>query len=1264
MQNSVAKKLFAVGSAVAMTMSLAAPLVAQAAAHPAGTNVITSDGTVWMITSSNTRRAYTSGGAFLSYGFNSFATVQTANADDLALPVDPAGFIPPQDGSIICSDRSPDQGTCYLITNGKKAGFVSQEVFTGLGFSFANAMSGDVSFLSADSNIENTTAALRTGVITYFNYNGNKTYFLVGANSLLGIPSNEVFNSWGYSFSKAVPANAATQTWPVSGVMVARQLGQLSPSWTSNPQNPSPTPGSVTVGAASNQTPPSTVPKGATNVNFLKFVVYNGGTSAATVNQVTVKRTGAGSTSDLTNVYLYQGASRLTSGRSVNSSTNEAVFSGLNVNVPAGGSITMDVLADIYSSATAGNVHQLMVTSVMLGSTQASGTASGNSMTLAGVSSGTVTIAKTGSITNPKVGEQNVRVGSFTLAASSSEDVVVKRISLYQGGAVASSNLTNLVLKQAGNTLATVAALDSEDKANFEVNFALAKGDTKTFEVYANVSGGSRTGSSETVKFYLEESTDLFAVGQTYGFGTAVTSTDYDGDSCTSSSGDCSYSYVEGGQLTITFNGPSAKDIAKNGKDVEVFNFTMAAQNNLEIRQLAFVFNNGGSGTADFNDNTTPNYTDVKVVDATTGAVVFGPQDLSGTGSATSQTLTFTEDVFLAAGTSKTYKVTLDVANNSDVTSGDVIGATLDVDSLTSNDVKNTDNNTFLTSTDIVPTSDISGNQMTVRVPSLTVALAATPTSKSFVKGSTMVEAAGYVFTASTAADVKVTDLTLTGMIASAAAATMADGSTTNASASTIYVSDNVVTVELYDGATKIGQTKSPSTAGTMTFNGLNWVVPKGSSKTLVVKMTISNSANSSNVIKWKIASSSITAVDPDGNSVTDSTSYPVNGSTTTTVGTAITITGAGTITVATAGNNEQDVTDARIVTAGKTGVTLGKIRFTAVNEELKLTKARIAVATASSTAASAANIADDITALYLYDGSTLVAGPVSLTPSGTIEGYADFTGMTADFIIGKDASKNLTVKADLNTISNGADSGDEFAVWLDGSNNFEVRGTSGSTTLTAPSSGSYVGSYVVLRKSQPKVETVAMTSSLGNGTQTLYRFKVTAVDNDIALKHITFTSSSTTGVSLSSFAIAPQGGSNLTVTSSATYAAGSVTVDITFNSEELITSGSSKTYDFKATVAGADTGDSVTTSIATTDTAAVTGDLSTLAAAQQLRDQDDTNNVGNDMEAATAAYNFIWSDMSATSHSDTAGSSSSDDWTNGRYVRTIPTDSQGLSLN
>lgn len=199
------------------------PSIAKAAPHAPGANIKTSDGTIWMIMANNMRRAYTSAGAFLSYGTNSFASVVDASTEDLTLPVD--ALIPPQDGKVICSDRSPDKGTCYLISGHKKSGFTSSNVFTGLGFKFNRSNIGDVSFLSANSLIESSTSPHLPGVLI----NNNGTIQLVGTTGLLGIPNVSTFQSWGYTFEDVVPANTADKAMVQTGVMLPKVNGYLSP---------------------------------------------------------------------------------------------------------------------------------------------------------------------------------------------------------------------------------------------------------------------------------------------------------------------------------------------------------------------------------------------------------------------------------------------------------------------------------------------------------------------------------------------------------------------------------------------------------------------------------------------------------------------------------------------------------------------------------------------------------------------------------------------------------------------------------------------------------------------------------------------------------------------------------------------------------------------------------------------------------------------------------------------------------------------------
>ncbi len=205
--------------------TLLAPIATQALTPPVhgpGSNVVY-NGTVYFIDSSLQRRAYTSEGAFLSYGFNSWDQVIPATTTDMSLSE--GSFVPPQNGKILCADRGTQKGTCYIISDGYKFGFVSAADFTQLGFSFSRALYGDISFLPEGANISSGTEAHKPGVLV----NKLGTIYLMTAAGLAGIPSMDIFNSWGFSFSDVVAANAQDYSRAVIATIVARQAGELSP---------------------------------------------------------------------------------------------------------------------------------------------------------------------------------------------------------------------------------------------------------------------------------------------------------------------------------------------------------------------------------------------------------------------------------------------------------------------------------------------------------------------------------------------------------------------------------------------------------------------------------------------------------------------------------------------------------------------------------------------------------------------------------------------------------------------------------------------------------------------------------------------------------------------------------------------------------------------------------------------------------------------------------------------------------------------------
>ncbi len=541
MQNSVAKKFFAVGSAVVMTLAMVAPLAAHAAADPVGTNVVDSSGTVWMVMPDGTRRAYTSAGAFLSYGFNSWSQVVPASASDLALPT--GSFIPPQDGSIICSNKGSDTGTCYEISGGQKFGFTSAAVFTGLGFSFSNSLPGDVSFLAMGNMLlNNSSMAHLPGTLV----NNNGTVQLVGTSGVLGIPDLATFNSWGYSFTKVVPANAADKTMTQTGVMAARTPGQLSPIATTGSTGTgtgtgstvisgnvsvslsSDTPAAGTVVANSNGTSP-----GQTGADIANFTFSGTGT----VTQVVVNRIGVSADNSLSNVYLYQGNNRITSAGSF--SNGQVTFSNSNGLFTVSGSTEVSVRVDIAAGATSGQTLGAQLASYTVANgTPMTASISGNLFQIASVNNLATAQLSGTSVSNSGIissGASNNTPGTLNAGTSNAilwqapisigqRTVLLKHVAFTQIGSIQSSAITNLQLYVDGNPVGTTGTLTTVGGQNqvvfdFSGNPVSLSTGSHTLSLEGNVVGGT----SFTFEFSLQTAADIVLYDTNYNVNIPLT---------------------------------------------------------------------------------------------------------------------------------------------------------------------------------------------------------------------------------------------------------------------------------------------------------------------------------------------------------------------------------------------------------------------------------------------------------------------------------------------------------------------------------------------------------------------------------------------------------------------------------------------------------------------------------------------------------------------------------------------------------------------
>ena len=538
MNSVIAKKLFA-GAAVASMVLTAAP--AFAAAHAEGTNV-NKAGTIGMVIGGQFR-PYTSAGAFLSYGFNSWSTVVEANTDDNALPV--GSFIPPQDGSIIFSDRGADKGTGYVISGGMKYGFPTEAIFKGQGYTYANAMWADVSWMSMGGTVNAADAAHLPGTLV----NNGGTVQLVGNTGLMGIPDLATFNSWGYSFAKVVPANANDKAKTQTGVMAMRQAGQLSPTATTTVAS-----GPISAMLASDNPASTTLVAGQAQADLAHFTLSGNGT----VNALTFERIGVSANTVPSNFYLFDGATRLTDSASFGSD-NKVTFAGLNWTVS--GTKTISVKSDITGGA--GQTVGVRIVGITAGTTATAVSVSGNIHSIASASLATVALSNAQTISDFDPG-MDVLVFQGT-ATVGTRDVMLNRLAFRQIGSIASSDVKNFRLFVDGIQVASVASLDSNGYVTFAPSTTLKSG-ARIVKVMADVIGGS----GRNIQFSLRGTYDITTVDSSYNVPVLATGTFPFGDSTTAS--------VNTGTLTVQKTTDSASsNIVAGASDQSLGKFSFTA---------------------------------------------------------------------------------------------------------------------------------------------------------------------------------------------------------------------------------------------------------------------------------------------------------------------------------------------------------------------------------------------------------------------------------------------------------------------------------------------------------------------------------------------------------------------------------------------------------------------------------------------------------------------------------------------------------------
>ncbi|MFH1284674.1 MAG: S-layer homology domain-containing protein [Candidatus Peregrinibacteria bacterium] len=822
--------------------------------------------------------------------------------------------------------------------------------------------------------------------------------------------------------------------------MISNAMDPMPRSDEETPVTPTPS-GDLDVSLNANSPTPGTLPDGATAVTVGMFDV-TAGSGGAVLQSLKIHTYGVTSLPTDHALYLYDETGRLTSGKSVNSTSNEAVFNNLNLSIGAGVTKTLSLKLDTGSVSVATEAAFEIESAAAV--TAGESTVGGSFPVRTGIwglsltDAGTITIEKNGTIANPKVGEDDVTIAKFKMNAAT-EAAELEQLALYVTGTIAADAVENFELYVSGedSPIATVAGVNSKDLAAFVMDtpYEIAKGETKSFTVKADLNTGR---TSDTLKMYVDESTDIVAIGGTYGYGMKVTKTLYDGnsDACASSaSNDCTYSALEGGDITVSSSGPSAGNISIAGDDVTLLNFSIVSLTDVTFK--SFPISLLGSESSDTTEGllaaaSTANFTDIKISNADTGETLMGPIDVTSfkdtdgfTGDVIDESddaaiayYRFTDEFNMSAGEELNLTMTTDVKNASTM-DGMTLVAYLDLDG-TYPEMRDVNNKTLTNSTSLVPASAITGKTMTVSAPSLVLSLAAVPASQTYVKGEKNIKFTGISAKCGSASNCKVTDVLLQGYLDDSGTADdwTTDGigddhaSYLNAYVGSVWLEDSVGGI--------IAPAASVESDGDVVFDNMSWSISGGDTELFYIVGSISSDAyknSDGEDIAFGIETAGdVDYTDDDGNSQ-DSTGTPNNeGTATTDPSTFVTVSDGGSLTISVdAGTKNED-----IVVAGTADQEISKFKFTTTAEAFTVRKLSINARQSGVTTATLGDYDDNVQLIKVSytnsDGNTE-------TKTGTLtNGTANFGGM--DFYIPKDDDAVLTVYATMNTVTAGADVG------------------------------------------------------------------------------------------------------------------------------------------------------------------------------------------------------------------------------------------------
>ena len=687
---------------------------------------------------------------------------------------------------------------------------------------------------------------------------------------------------------------------------------------------------------------------GAARVPVLAVSFTAGNAAGVTVSEVKFHKVGVLSDSSVAGAYLVQNGKVLYQYNSLNQGVLD--FSGMNLSIPAGQTVTLTLAIDVSGGLSAGNTTSFSlnaatdVSAVDANNNVLTPTGvfplNGNIFTVTDVSNPNLA---TVSITNNSIGNQvtagtqNNLVGAWNFNVNNSK-VYLNGLNFHIIGSANKGDIRNVKLMvngtQVGATLATVA---QDGTAYFDLSSSSAVLNTgsNNVQVFAAVMGSP----SFSFQFEILNGYDVLAIDSQYNVPV----------SANSNAG--TQVNIQQGQTTITqdANTPTG-NIAKGQSSITLAKFDVyAAGETVKILNLPFSLTFTGATTSAVS-NFVQNVSIVDDAGGQVGTTINIPPTTNGTYTGNVYTDSFGSasspiNYQITANTTRVLSLKADIKSGANFTT--VTGAIL----------PGANNMQGMISSAIGSTSGANGSALTLANSSLTVTQNNALGTQNVSAGVSNLKIGSYSFTASSAEGVSVNNVSI-----------KMGGTSGNSSFQNLKLMINGV---------QFGTTQGTLTqAGIYTFSGTPFVVPAGQTVNVNIHADVLSNATSTNGDLSPVTYLSGFS----GTGQTSNTSVTLNPSTPI-AGQGVTIAGQSAISIAL---DSQSQASTNIV-MGSTGNVLGSFNLqeTSNVENVKVTD--LVVNSTVSVAGATAPLAG-VSGLSMYNGSTLLgtAGSAALTSSST----------------------------------------------------------------------------------------------------------------------------------------------------------------------------------------------------------------------------------------------------------------------------------------